>query len=148
MRIAISCDHAGLSFKQIISETVQAAGHEVVDLGTFGPEAVDYPDFAEKAGLAIQRGEVERAIVVCGSGIGASIAANKIHGVFAGLCHDSYSARQGVEHDDMNMICLGARVIGPEIAKDVVKSFLGATFCHEERHLRRVNKIKMIEKRN
>jgi ribose 5-phosphate isomerase B len=148
MRIAISCDHAGLPLKQEIIETVQALGHDVFDLGTFGPEAVDYPDFAEKAGLAIQKGKVERAIVVCGSGVGACIAANKIKGVYAGLCHDTYSARQGVEHDDMNMICLGARIIGAELAKDIVRSFLGATFSKEDRHIRRVNKIRAIESKN
>ena len=148
MRIAVSCDHAGFPLKQEVIDAVRNAGHEVVDLGTFGPEPVDYPDYAEKAGLAVQQGEADRAIVGCGSGVGASIAANKIKGVYAGLCHDTYSARQGVEHDDMNVICLGARIIGGELAKDIVRSFLGAVFSKEDRHMRRVNKIRTIEKNN
>jgi ribose 5-phosphate isomerase B len=147
MRVAIACDHAGYPLKEIIVATVLSAGHEVLDLGAFGLEAVDYPDFAEKAGRALQNGEAERAIVLCGSGIGASIAANKMTGVYAGVCHDTYSAHQAVEHDDMNMLALGARVIGPELAREIVQAFLRAKFSREERHVRRVGKIRAIETR-
>lgn len=148
MRIVIACDHAGFPLKNEIIETVRGCGHEILDVGTFNTEPVDYPDFAEKAGLALVRGEADRAIVICGSGVGACIAANKIHGVYAGLCHDTYSAHQGVEHDDMNMLCLGARIIGGELANEIVRAFLGAVFSNEERHARRVNKVRAIEKRN
>ncbi len=148
MRIVIACDHAGFPLKHEIIETVRGGGHEILDMGTFNTESVDYPDFAEKAGLALVGGEADRAIVICGSGVGACIAANKIHGVYAGLCHDTYSAHQGVEHDDMNMLCLGARIIGGELAKEIVRAFLGAVFSNEERHARRVNKVRAIEKRN
>ena len=148
MRIAVAFDHAGYLLKQDVITTVQAAGHTVLDLGTFSPEAVDYPDFAEKAGLAVVNRQADRAIVVCGSGVGACIAANKVKGVYAGLCHDTYSARQGVEHDDMNMLCLGSRIIGVELAKDIVLSFLNASFSKDDRHIRRVGKIRAIEKRN
>jgi ribose 5-phosphate isomerase B len=116
-----------------------------LDLGTFSPESVDYPDYAEKIGLTLQAGEAERGILICGSGVGASIAANKMKGIFAGLCHDTYSARQGVEHDDMNVLCLGARIIGPELAKELMAAFLSAQFSAEERHKRRVGKIRKLE---
>ena len=148
MRIAFSCDHGGFPLKETIINTVREAGHEVVDLGTDSCDPVDYPDFAEKAGLMVQRHEVDRAIVVCGSGVGASIAANKIHGVYAGLCHDTYSAHQGVEHDKMNLLCLGARIIGSELAKEIVKAFLAARFSEQERFERRFNKVVAIEERN
>ncbi len=146
MKIALACDHGGFPLKNVIMESVLANGHEVVDLGTDSTESVDYPDFAEKLGLVITRGEAERGILICGSGVGASIAANKIKGVYAGLCHDTYSAHQGVEHDNMNVLCLGARVIGDELAKELVNAFLNAQFTHEERHVRRVNKVYQIEK--
>jgi ribose 5-phosphate isomerase B len=145
MKIAIACDHAGLPLKEAAMEVVKAAGCEPLDLGTFSPESVDYPDYAEKIGLAIQNGEAQRGILICGSGVGASIAANKLKGIYAGLCHDTYSARQGVEHDDMNVLCLGARVIGPELAKELMAAFLPAQFSAEERHQRRVDKIKKLE---
>ncbi len=147
MRVAIACDHAGFPLKEEIRKTILSAGHEVIDLGTFSNEAVDYPDYAEKAGKALQNGEAERAVVLCGSGIGASIAANKMTGVYAGVCHDTYSAHQAVEHDDMNLLALGARVIGPELAREIVLAFLAAEFSREERHLRRVRKIRAIENR-
>lgn len=147
MRVAIACDHAGFPLKEFIVQAVISAGHEVLDLGTFNTEPVDYPDFAEKAGKALQTGEAERAVVLCGSGIGASIAANKMTGVYAGVCHDTYSAHQAVEHDDMNMLALGARVIGSELAREIVLAFLQAQFSHEERHVRRVGKIHAIETR-
>lgn len=145
MKIGIACDHAGFPLKETAIETVRAAGHEPVDLGTYGPESVDYPDFAEKLGKSLQDGQVERGLLICGSGVGASIAANKMKGVFAGLCHDTYSAHQGVEHDDMNVLCLGARIIGPELAKELISAFLPARFSGEERHARRVGKIRRLE---
>ena len=145
MRIAVTCDHGGFPLKATILESVRAGAHECLDLGTFSAESSDYPDFAEKIGRAIQSGSVERGILICGSGVGACIAANKMKGIYAGLCHDTYSAHQGVEHDDMNVLCLGARIIGPSLAQELVSAFLGATFSNEERHLRRVGKVRQIE---
>jgi ribose 5-phosphate isomerase B len=149
MKIAIACDHAGFSMKQPVIDTVRQAGHEVLDLGTNSEEAVDYPDYAEKVGRSILCGECDRGIILCGSGVGACIAANKIIGIYAGVCHDTYSAHQGVEHDNMNVLCLGARVVGVELAKELVNGFLCARFLsEEERHVRRVNKIYKLEKGN
>jgi ribose 5-phosphate isomerase B len=145
MIIALACDHGGYPLKKVVEESVVSKGYSVVDLGTDSTDSVDYPDFAEKLGLAIRRGEAERGILICGSGVGASIAVNKIKGVYAGLCHDTYSAHQGVEHDNMNVLCLGARVIGNELAKELVYAFLNARFSNEERHVRRVNKVYKIE---
>jgi len=149
MKIAIACDHAGFPLKNEIAAAVRAVGHEIVDLGTDSTTAVDYPDYAEKIGQAIQTGEVERGILLCGSGVGACIAANKMKGIYAGVCHDTYSAHQAVEHDDMNVICLGARVIGAEPAKEIVNAFLKARFVGndpgEERHKRRVGKVRRLE---
>lgn len=149
MKVAVACDHAGFPLKQIILESVRAAGHEPLDLGAHSTEAVDYPDYAEKAARAILSGEAERGILLCGSAVGANIAANKIRGIYAGICHDTYSAHQGVEHDDMNVLCLGARIIGPEPAREIVAAFLGARFVGhdpgQERHLRRVGKIRKLE---
>ena len=145
MKIAIACDHAGFPLKDEVISTIEQSGNEVVDLGTYNLEPVDYPDYAEKAGRAILQGQAERAIVICGSGVGASIAANKMHGIYACVCHDTYSAHQGVEHDDMNVLCLGGRIIGGELAKEIVKAFLGANFSGEARHLRRVGKIRELE---
>jgi ribose 5-phosphate isomerase B len=147
MKVAIACDHAGFPLKDTAIEAVRASGHEVIDLGTNSTESVDYPDFAEKLGRAIQDGEAERGLLICGSGVGASIAANKMRGVYAGLCHDTYSAFQGVEHDDMNVLCLGARVIGPESANVLIAAFLSAEFSTDERHRRRVGKIRQLEDR-
>lgn len=146
MKVAVASDHAGFPLKDTILETIRQAGHEAIDLGTDSTASVDYPDFAEKAGRAVQRGEAERAIVVCGSGVGAAVAANKMLGVRAGLCHDTYSAHQCVEHDDVNVLALGGRVIGPEVAIEVVRAFLGAQFTGEERHVRRLNKVLAIER--
>lgn len=147
MRVAVACDHAGFPLKHDIVRAIQADRHEVLDLGVFEDQTkTDYPDYAEKAGRAIQQGMAERAVVVCGSGVGASIAANKLKGIFAGLCHDTYSAHQGVEHDRMNVLCLGARVIGPELATELVRTFLRAEFAGEERFQRRVDKILALEK--
>ena len=146
MKIALACDHGGYALKNIIKDYVLADGFSVIDLGTDGTVSVDYPDYAEKIGAAIIRGEAERGVLICGSGVGASIAANKIKGIYAAVCHDTYSAHQGVEHDNMNVLCLGARVIGPELAKELVDAFLNAKFSNEERHVRRVNKVYRIEK--
>lgn len=148
MRVAVACDHAGFPLKELLLETVKQAGHSPLDLGTNSTEAVDYPDFAEKIGHAIQNGEAQRGILVCGSGVGACIAANKMRGIMAGICHDTYSAHQAVEHDDMNVLCLGARVIGPDLAREIVLAFLAAEFTHAERHVRRVAKIKRIEEQS
>ncbi len=145
MRVAIACDHGGFPLKETILAAVKDSGHEALDLGAFDETSSDYPDFAEKIGQALTSGEAERGILICGSGIGACIAANKIKGVYAGLCHDTYSAHQGVEHDDMNVLCLGARIIGPALANELVQAFLGAVFSRDERHLRRVGKVRAIE---
>ena len=148
MKIAIAADHGGFSLKQILIETVRAAGHDPLDLGTHSTESVDYPDYAKKIGDAIRSGQAERGILLCGSGVGACIAANKIPGIYAGICHDTYSAHQGVEHDAMNVLCLGARIVGPEVAKELVEAFLAARFTAEERHVRRVGKVREMEKGN
>ena len=151
MKIAIACDHAGFLLKSTITETSRSAGYEVFDLGTDSTEPVDYPDYAEKLGLLIQSGQAERGILLCGSGVGACIAANKMKGIFACVCHDTYSAHQGVEHDDMSVLCIGTRVVGPELAKEIVTSFLAARFegndPGQERHARRVAKIRSLEAR-
>lgn len=148
MKLAIAADHAGYPLKQIIVSDLQKLGHEVEDLGTHNPDPLDdYPDFAILACEALTRGACERAIVVCGSGVGVTVAANKFPGVRAGLCHDSYSAHQGVEHDDMNVLCLGARIVGQEVARECVRNFVGAKFTGEERHVRRLAKVHEVEKR-
>ena len=147
MRIAVGCDHAGFPLKEPAVRELTRLGHEVVDLGTNSEEAVDYPDFAQAVGETVMRGEAERGLLVCGSGVGASVAANKVPGVRAATCHDTFSARQGVEDDDMNVLCLGARVIGQKLALDIIRAWLGATFSGEERHVRRLNKVKAIEAR-
>ena len=145
MKIAIACDHAGFPLKDTILDVIHAAGHEPLDLGAFNTDPVDYPDYAEKLGKAIQAGEAERGVLLCGSGVGACIAANKMKGIYAGVCHDTYSAHQGVEHDDMNVLCLGARILGVEPAREIVTAFLGAQFSDEERHQRRVEKVRRLE---
>jgi ribose 5-phosphate isomerase B len=146
MKVAIACDHGGFPLKETIIETVRAAGHKIVDLGTHGPERVDYPDYALKIGQAINTGQAERAVMICGSGVGANIAANKVKGLYAGVCHDTYSAHQGVEHDAMNVLCLGARIIGPELAKELVEAFLSATYLDTGNYARRVEKVYQIER--
>jgi ribose 5-phosphate isomerase B len=149
MKIAVGCDHAGFPLKQTVLDAVRAAGHEPIDMGTHSIESVDFPDFTEKVGRAIQSGEAERGIIICGSGIGACIAANKMKGVYASICHDTYSAAQGVMHDDMNVLCLGGRVIGPELVKALVPAFLNAEYQGDkeggERLARRVGKIHKLE---
>ncbi|HET6576497.1 MAG TPA: ribose 5-phosphate isomerase B [Fimbriiglobus sp.] len=146
MRVVIGADHAGYQLKEFLKRELESLGHEVEDVGTFEPgKPDDYPDFAAAVGVAIQAGRAERGILVCGSGVGASVAANKLPGIRAGLCHDTYSAHQGVEHDDMNVLVLGSRVIGTELARELVRSFLASKFSGEERHVRRVAKIKALE---
>ncbi len=146
MRIALGTDHAGFELRDKVARVLADLGHDVEDVGahTYDPQD-DYPDFARLVAEAVADGDVERGVLVCGSGVGASVAANKVAGVRAAMCHDTYSAHQGFEHDDMNVLCMGARVIGEELAREVVASFLGAAFSGEERHVRRVAKIKAIE---
>jgi len=140
MKVAVACDHGGFRLKKTVLEVIRKDGHEAIDLGTDSTDPVDYPDYAEKVGLALQQGEVDRGILICGSGVGAAVAANKMRGIRAGVCHDTYSAHQSVEHDDINMLTLGARIIGPELAVELVKAFLGASFTGEERHIHRLSK--------
>jgi len=147
MKIAVACDHGGFPLKARVVDIVRAAGHEVLDLGTNSSDPVDYPDYARAIGEAIQNGRAERGVLLCGSGIGACVAANKMKGIRAGVAHDTYSAHQGVEHDDMNVLCLGARIIGPELVPELVRAFLGATFTGEERHVRRLRKVKVMEQK-
>jgi ribose 5-phosphate isomerase B len=146
MRVALGVDHGGFPLKHGIAELLRAMGHELVDAGAYSFDpADDYPDFARAAAEAVLAGNAERGILVCGSGAGASIAANKFRGIRAALCHDTYSAHQAVEHDNMNMLCLGARVIGPALAAELVRAYLGARFSGEERHVRRLAKIQSFE---
>jgi ribose 5-phosphate isomerase B len=147
MRITIGADHAGFELKQVLVEYLRQNGHQVKDAGTNSTAPVDYPDFSEAVALSLLRGECERGIVICGSGVGAAVAANKIPGIRAGQCHDTYSAHQGVEHDDTNILVLGSRVIGVELAKELCTAFLKAKFTAEERHQRRLAKTLSIEQR-
>ena len=145
MKIAVACDHRGFPLKPKVIEVIRHAGHEVLDLGTNSSSPVDYPDYAKAAGEAIQKGKADRAVLLCGSGVGASVAANKLKGIRAGLCHDIYSVHQGVEHDDMNVLSLGAGIIGPAIAEELVQAFLKAKFKGETRDVRRLEKVKQLE---
>ena len=145
MRIVIGSDHAGFNLKTSLVTYLQSLGLDVLDVGTDSTAPVDYPDFAEAVANAVKDGRAERGILICGSGVGASVAANKIPGIRAGICHDTYSAHQGVEHDNMNVLVLGSRVIGVELAHDLVKAYVGATFTNEERHRRRLAKVLAIE---
>ncbi len=145
MKIACAFDHAGFPLKQQVLEIVEAEGHEPIDLGTNSTDPVDYPDIARAAAQRVREGGAERAIVVCGSGAGVAVAACKVPGIRAACAHDTYTAHQCVEHDDVNVLCLGARVVGPALAADVMRSFLGAHFTGEERHVRRLGKIQAIE---
>lgn len=147
MRIAVGADHGGFPLKQLIIDELRRGGHEVFDKGTDSEQPVDYPDFAEAVGESIMSGECERAVLLCGSGVGASIAASKMPGVRAAVCHDTYSAHQGVQHDEMNVLTLGARIIGPELALELVRAFVAARFSGEERHVRRLAKVDAIESR-
>ncbi|MEO8727315.1 MAG: ribose 5-phosphate isomerase B [Acidobacteriaceae bacterium] len=146
MKVVIGADHAGFEMKQLLAEELKALGHTVTDVGTNSTAPVDYPDFAAALAKEVVEGRSERGVLICGSGVGASVAANKVKGIRAAICHDCYSAHQGVEHDDMNVIVFGARIIGIELAKDLMRDFLGAQFTHEERHQRRLNKILAMEK--
>lgn len=147
MKIAVASDHAGFALKEAMKKEVEALGYEVIDLGTHSADPVDYPDYAEKIGLAVVSGEIDRGILFCGSGIGASVAANKVPGVRAGNCSDTYSAHQGVEHDAMNVLVLGGRTVGSAVASEMVRAFLSAAYTHEARHEKRLAKVLAIEAR-
>jgi ribose 5-phosphate isomerase B len=146
--IVLAADHAGYELKEAVKGFVAALGYAPIDVGTFHPELPDdYPDWAEALSDRIKKGDAKRGILICGSGVGVCVAANKIPGIRAAICHDAYSARQGVEHDDMNVLVLGARIIGTELARDLVTDFLGASFSNEERHVRRLAKVNAIERK-
>jgi ribose 5-phosphate isomerase B len=147
MRIVVGSDHAGFPLKQEVAACLRAEGHEVLDVGTHSTEPVDYPDSAEAVGNAVRGGQAERGVLVCGSGVGASAAVNKLPGIRAAVCHDAYSAHQGVEHDDMNVLVLGGRIVGPALAFELVRAFVGARFSNEERHVRRLQKLTALETR-
>jgi ribose 5-phosphate isomerase B len=146
MRVAIGSDHAGFGYKEVLAGLVRELGHEVIDVGTFDREPADYPDYAEKVALTIRSGEADRGVLICGSAVGVCVAANKVPGVRAGVSHDTYSAHQGVEHDDMNVLCMGERVIGIELAREILRAFLSARYSRAERHQRRLDKVLAIEK--
>jgi ribose 5-phosphate isomerase B len=146
MKIALGCDHAGYELKAPVHKLLEKWGHTVVNVGVDSTEPADYPDYTRKVAEAVAKGQAERGVMICGSGVGACVAANKYPGIRAGLCHDTFSARQGVEDDDVNVLCMGARVIGSELASEVLKSFLGAKFSNLDRHLRRRNKVIAMEK--
>ena len=145
MKIVIGSDHAGFQLKVAMGDVLRSLGQEVLDIGAFNENPSDYPDFAEAVGRAVLDGRAERGVLICGSGVGASVAANKLMGIRAAVCHDTYSAHQGVEHDDMNVLVLGSRIIGVKLAEDLVKAFLAAKFTNEDRHVRRLNKIRALE---
>lgn len=145
MRVAVGADHGGFELKARLLEALSEAGHEVIDLGTHSAEPVDYPDYARAVGRAVLDGRAERGVLLCGSGAGAAIAANKMQGIRAALAHDTYTAHQMVEHDDANVCCLGARVVGAELVAEIVNVFMNATFTGEERHVRRLKKVALME---
>lgn len=145
MKVVIGSDHAGFQLKNAMGDLLRSMGNDVLDVGAFNENPSDYPDFAEAVGRAVLDGKAERGVLVCGSGVGASVAANKLPGIRAGMCHDTYSAHQGVEHDDINVIVLGSRIIGVALAQDLVRAFMGAKFSNEERHVRRLGKVKALE---
>jgi RpiB/LacA/LacB family sugar-phosphate isomerase len=145
MRVAVGADHAGFPLKDAVIKAIEQAGHTVIDMGAFDARPSDYPDFAQAVGAAVQSGDAERGVLLCGSGVGVSVAANKLHGIRAGLCHDNYSAHQSVEHDDINVLCLGPRVVGPALIEELVLTFLRAQFSGEARHVRRLAKIAAME---
>ena len=147
MRIVMGSDHAGFELKKSLVAFLHELGHSTLDVGTDSPDPVDYPEYAEAVGTALIEKRGDRGVLICGSGVGASVAVNKMPGIRAGLCHDTYSAHQGVEHDDINVLVLGARVIGIELARDLVRVYLGAEFSKEERHIRRLKKLKDLEMR-
>lgn len=147
MKIAFACDHGGFILREIALKSIEGSGNQVVDFGITRCRPVDYPDYVEKVCRAVISGKADKGIIICGSGIGACIAANKFKGIYASICHDTYSAHQGVEHDRMNVLCLGGRVIGSELANEIITAFIKAEFSNEERHIRRTNKIKEFESR-
>jgi len=147
MKLVIGSDHAGFALKVALGDLLRSLKHEVLDVGAFNENPSDYPDFAEAVGRAVLEGKAERGVLICGSGVGASVAANKLMGIRAGMCHDTYSAHQGVEHDNINVLVLGSRVVGVKLAEDLVKAFLGAKFTHEERQVRRLGKVKALEEK-
>lgn len=147
MRIVVGSDHGGYSLKQDVADALRRDGHEVLDVGTNSVEPVDYPDYAEAVGKAVLDGRAERGVLICGSGVGACVAANKLPGIRAAICHDSYSAHQGVEHDNMNILVLGGRIVGPELAHDLVRAYVAARFTAEDRHVRRLAKVTALEHR-
>ena len=148
MKVALGCDHAGFALKDTVAQQIKQLGHEVVDMGTFSPERTDYPDYADKVARAVASHQAERGVLICGSGVGVCVAANKTKGVRASICHDAYSAQQAVEHDNLNVLCLGARIIGPSLAEELVTRFLHASFSQEQRHQNRLQKIQAIEEKN
>lgn len=148
MKIAIGCDHAGFPLKDTVAAEIRRLGHEVIDCGTFNCDRADYPDYADKVAKLVASHEAQRGILLCGSGVGVCVAANKTKGVRACVCHDAYSARQAVEHDALNVLCLGARIIGPAIAEELTERFLNASFLTGSRHEGRLNKVKAIEDAN
>jgi RpiB/LacA/LacB family sugar-phosphate isomerase len=147
MRVVLGSDHAGFDLKQAMIEYIRSLGHEVTDVGTHNASPADYPDYAEALALTILNNQADRGILICGSGVGSSMAANKIAGIRAGVCHDCYSAHQGVEHDNINVLVLGSRVIGIDLARDLASTFLNAKFSGEERHMRRLAKVQLLEKK-
>jgi len=147
MKLVIGSDHAGFELKNATGDLLRGLGHAVLDVGAFNQNPSDYPDFAEAVGRAVLEGKAERGVLICGSGVGASVAANKLLGIRAAVCHDTYSAQKGVEHDDMNVLVLGSRIVGVKLAEDLVRAFLGANFTHEERHERRLAKVKALEQK-
>jgi len=147
MKIVIGSDHAGFQLKNAMGDLIRSLGHSVLDVGAFNENPSDYPDFAEAVGRAVLDGKAERGVLICGSGIGASVAANKLVGIRAGICHDTYSGHQGVEHDNMNVLVVGSRIIGEKLAEDVVRAFLSANFTNEERHVRRLAKVHALEEK-
>ena len=147
MKVVIGSDHAGFRLKNAIGDLIRLLSHSVLDVGAFNENPSDYPDFAEAVGRAVVDGRAERGVLICGSGIGASVAANKLLGIRAGICHDTYSGHQGVEHDNMNVLVMGSRVVGEKLAEDVVRAFLAAKFTNEERHVRRLAKVDTLERK-
>ena len=147
MKIVIGSDHAGFQLKNAMGDLIRGLGHSVLDVGAFNENPSDYPDFAEAVGRAVLDGKAERGVLICGSGIGASVAANKLIGIRAGICHDTYSGHQGVEHDNMNVLVMGSRVIGEKLAEDVVRAYLLSKFTNEERHVRRLAKVHALEEK-
>jgi RpiB/LacA/LacB family sugar-phosphate isomerase len=148
MKLVVGSDHAGFQLKNEMASLLKSLGHDVLDVGAYDEKPSDYPDFAEAVGRAVLDGRAERGVLICGSGVGASVAANKLVGIRAGMCHDTYSAHQGVEHDNINVLVMGSRVVGVKLAEDLVKAYLGAQFTHEERHMRRLAKVKALEEKN